>query len=611
MANGPALAHVKDLRLTLGEAPLFEGATFMLHKGERTAFIGANGAGKSTLMRMLAGDAEPDSGDIAFASGAIIAIAPQDTNFDGCANLRNYARGPSVRRAGSNTAASPHAAEAALAVFGLEPDRTPEALSGGEARRASLARAFAADPDILLLDEPTNHLDIVAIEELEQRIASFRGACLLISHDRRFLDRVSTSTLWLRQRRLLKLDRGFASFEEWAESVEQEEARALARLETHLRAEEHWLQRGVTARRARNEGRRRKLEAMRIDRRERTMLSASRSAALQADKGTDSARLVIDAKGLSKAYGDRAILTNLTLRIMRGDRLGIVGPNGAGKTTLLETLLGKRAPDTGAVRLAEGLNIAYVDQSRTLLDSTQTLWDTLAPNGGDQVVVRGQPRHVAAYARDFLFAPEQLRQPVSALSGGERNRLALAVALARPANLLVLDEPTNDLDMDTLDALEEMLAAYDGTVILVSHDRAFLDGVATQLVGPSPLGEGRWVETPGGWSDFEREHGAPGAPRRAPPRRQQSPGAAPERRPTKLSYKDERRAAELDQAMPRLRAEIAALEQKLSDPGVFARDSATFTADAKRLEAARAEHEAAESEWLTIELQREALAPEN
>jgi ATP-binding cassette subfamily F protein uup len=611
MANGPALAHVKDLRLTLGEAPLFEDAAFVLHKGERTAFIGANGAGKSTLMRMLAGEAEPDSGDIAFASGVVIAMAPQETDFDGCATLRDYARGPSVKRAGSDAPASSHAAEAALAVFGLDPDRTPEALSGGEARRASLARAFAADPDILLLDEPTNHLDIVAIEELEQRIASFRGACLVISHDRRFLDRVSTSTLWLRQRRLLKLERGFASFEEWAESVEQEEARALARLETHLRTEEHWLQRGVTARRARNEGRRRKLEAMRADRRERTALSASRSAALQADKGTDSARQVIDAKGISKAYGERPIVTNLSLRIMRGDRLGIVGPNGAGKTTLLETLLGKRAPDSGAVRIAENLNVAYVDQGRTLLDPAETLWDTLAPNGGDQVMVRGQPRHVAAYARDFLFAPEQLRQPVSALSGGERNRLALAVALARPANLLVLDEPTNDLDMDTLDALEDMLAAYDGTVILVSHDRAFLDGVATQVVGPSPLGGGRWVESPGGWSDFEREHGAPAAGRRPAPRRQQAPSAAPERRQTKLSYKEERRAAELDLVMPRLRAEIASLELALSDPNIFAKDASLFTTSAKRLEAARAEHEAAEAEWLAIELRREALAPEN
>ncbi len=603
-----ALAHVKALRLSLGGTPLFEDAGFALHRGERAALIGANGAGKSTLMRMLAGETEPDAGDIAFATGARIAMAPQETSFENCASLRDYARGASVNRVGSTEPASAYAAEAALAAFGLDPDRAPDALSGGEARRASLARAIAADADILLLDEPTNHLDIAAIEDLERRIAGFRGACLVISHDRRFLERVSTSTLWLRQRRLLKLESGFAAFEDWAGCVEQEEARALARLETHLRAEEHWLRRGVTARRSRNEGRRRKLEAMRAKRRERGAL-ASRNPALRADKGADSARLVIDAKNISKHFGAGALISKLSLRIMRGDRLGVVGPNGAGKTTLLELLLGARAPDSGNVRLGENLNIAYVDQSRTILNPSDTLWQSLAPHGGDQVMVRGRPRHVAGYARDFLFGPKQLRQPVSALSGGERNRLALAVALARPANLLVLDEPTNDLDMDTLDALEEMLAAYDGTVILVSHDRAFLDGVATQIVGPDPKGKGRWVETPGGWSDFERKYAgagaSPPAPRRAPTPQRPAQG------PRKLSYKDERRAAELDALMPRLQREVVALEQTLADPAMFARSAATFASAAERLQAARAEHESAEAEWLLLELRREALAREN
>ncbi len=608
MANGQALAHVKALRLSLGGTPLFEDAAFVLHRGERAALIGANGAGKSTLMAMLAGETEADAGDIAFAAGVRIAMAPQQTSFENYASLGDYARGASVKRVGSTEPASAHAAEAALAAFELDPGRAPDALSGGEARRASLARAIAADADILLLDEPTNHLDIAAIEDLERRIAGFRGACLVISHDRRFLERVSTSTLWLRQRRLLKLDRGFAAFEDWAGSVELEEARALARLETHLRAEEHWLQRGVTARRSRNEGRRRKLEALRAERRERGAQSAARGAALRADKGADSARLVIDAKNICKDFGAGALISKLSLRIMRGDRLGVVGANGAGKTTLLELLLGKRAPDSGSVRLGANLNIAYVDQGRAILNPDDTLWQSLAPHGGDQVMVRGQPRHVAAYARDFLFGPDQLRQPVSALSGGERNRLSLAVALARPANLLVLDEPTNDLDMDTLDALEEMLAAYDGTVILVSHDRAFLDGVATQIVGPDPKVKGKWVETPGGWSDFEREHAgavaSPSAPRRAPmPQR-------PAQAPRKLSYKDERRAGELDALMPRLRREVVALEHTLADPASFAKDAKSFAASAARLQAARAEHESAEAEWLTLELRREALARE-
>ncbi|MEQ1810682.1 MAG: ABC-F family ATP-binding cassette domain-containing protein, partial [Terricaulis sp.] len=475
-----ALAHVKDLALTLGQAPLFDGAEFVLQKGERAAFVGANGAGKSTLMRMMAGLTEPDSGEIVYQSGTTIAFAPQESSFEGFATLRNYAQSPSVARVGSAIEVPAYAADAALEQFGLDPERAPQGLSGGEARRASLARALAPDADILLLDEPTNHLDITAIEDLERIISSQRGACLIISHDRRFLERVSTATLWLRQRRLLKLNRGYLSFEEWADSVEEEDARTMQRLKTQLKAEEHWLRRGVTARRSRNEGRRRKLMAMRAERRERDELTAKSSASILAERGTESARRVIDAKAISKSYGERTLISNLSLRITRGDRVGVVGANGSGKTTLLELLLQRREPDSGTVRLGENLSLAYVDQRRDILDPNVTLKDTLTPAGGDQVMVRGVPRHVASYAKEFLFTAEQLRQPVSALSGGERNRLALAIALAKPANLLVLDEPTNDLDMDTLDALEDMLASYDGTVLIVSHDRAFLDGVATQ-----------------------------------------------------------------------------------------------------------------------------------
>lgn len=613
MAGGPALAQVKGLRLTLGGAPLFSDAGFVVHKGERMALVGANGAGKSTLMRILAGLAEPDEGEIAYASGAAIALAAQAPDVGDCPTLRHYAQTPST---GFTTAPAPaYAAEAELQAFGLDPARSPAALSGGELRRASLARVFAGAPDILLLDEPTNHLDIGAIEQLERRVSAFHGACIIISHDRRFLERVTTATLWLRQRRITQLDAGFAEFDAWAERVETEEARAAARLETQLKAEEHWLRRGVTARRARNEGRRRRLEAMRAERRNKRALSALPKAALQADKGADSSRLVIEARRISKAYGERAIVSDLSLRIMRGDRLGVVGPNGSGKSTLLELLLQRREPDSGEVRLGGNLEIAYVDQSRAILDPAATLWETLAPQGGDQVIARGRPRHVAAYAADFLFTSAQLRQPVSALSGGERNRLALAVALARPANLLVLDEPTNDLDMDTLDALEAMLADYDGTVIVVSHDRAFLDSVVTQIV--APVGDGRWVETPGGWSDFEREYG--GFSDR--PRRRMTPtetanaraaeaGGPTRPRTTKLSYKDVRRAAELETKLPELQREIAALEQRLAAPDLFARDPAAFAAAAQRLEAARAELGEAETEWLEIEIRREAFATE-
>jgi ATP-binding cassette subfamily F protein uup len=339
-----ALAHVQGLRLTLGGAPLFDGAEFVLHQGERTAFVGANGAGKSTLMRMMAGLAAPDAGQIIYTSGVSIAFAPQDSSFDGFTTLRAYAQAPSVNLPGSNSPSPAYAAEAALTSFGLDPDRAPDGLSGGEARRASLARALAADADILLLDEPTNHLDIAAIQDLEKRIAALRGACLVISHDRRFLERVTTATLWLRQRKLMKNNRGYAAFEEWAEAVEAEEERQMARLETHLKAEEHWLRRGVTARRSRNEGRRRRLMAMRAERRDRKQLSAAPGAALTAERGAESGRLVVEARVLNKSYGERPLITNLSMRIMRGDRVGVVGANGSGKTTLLELLLQRHGP---------------------------------------------------------------------------------------------------------------------------------------------------------------------------------------------------------------------------------------------------------------------------
>jgi ATP-binding cassette subfamily F protein uup len=609
MATGPALAHVKNLRLSMGDAPLFDDVEFVLHKGERAALVGANGAGKSTLIRILAGRAEADGGDISFASGAVVAHAAQEPDFGAHATLRDYAMAPSATRIGMTAGAPAHAAEAALGAFGLDPDRAPQGLSGGEGRRASLARAFAADADVLLLDEPTNHLDIAAIEELERRVASFRGACLIVSHDRRFLERVTTATLWLRKRKLVKLDRGFAAFDEWADQVEIEETRAFARLETQLKAEEHWLQRGVTARRSRNEGRRRKLMAMRAERRERSQ-SGGR-AVIHADKGGESSRLVLEARGIAKTYGDRTLIADFSLRVMRGDRVGLVGPNGAGKTTMLELLLQRRTPDSGEVRLGGNLEVAYVDQVRAILDPRDTIWTALAPTGGDQVIVGGKARHVNAYASEFMFTPSQLRQPVAALSGGERNRLALAVALAKPANMLVLDEPTNDLDMETLDALEDMLANYDGTVLIVSHDRAFLDGVATQIVGP--IGKGRWVESPGGWSDFERAYGGakaaegpPPAPRGPKPQQ----ATAQPRASTKLSYKDERRAAEIDALIPPLDAEIEKLEATLADPDIFARDPTAFDKAARRLADARTEKENAETEWLDIETRREALKSE-
>lgn len=601
---GEVLCQVKGARLMMGVQPLFEGVDVVLEAGEIACLVGDNGVGKTTLMRMIAGQQEPDDGEIAFANGATIAYAAQQPDLSGYATLRDYVQAPSVTRTGAHEIPA-HEAEAILETFGLDPNRAPQGLSGGETRRASLARLFAADANVILLDEPTNHLDIPAIEALEARLAAFRGAALVISHDRRFLERISSACVWIRQRRAFKHNRGFAAFDDWAERIEAEEARALAKLDTQLAAEEHWLRRGVTARRARNEGRRRKLEAMREERRGRRADMGGPRATLDAGRGEVVSRLVLEAKGLAKSYGERAIVAGLDIRVLRGDRIGIVGPNGAGKTTLLELLLQKREPESGSVRVGKNLETAYVDQTRAILNPEDTLWEALAPQGGDHVMVRGRSRHIAGYAKDFLFKPEQLRQPVRALSGGERNRLALAVALTKKADLLVLDEPTNDLDMDTLDALEDMLAQYEGTVLIVSHDRAFLDGVTTQILGA--LGAGKWVETPGGWRDFEREHGGYSAPARAEPRAAPATDTRAPRVQRKLSYKDERRAAEIEALLPRLETEIAALETKLSADGAFARDPAAFDRDAKRLDAARREKDEAETEWLDIEARREAL----
>ncbi|MDR3513238.1 MAG: ATP-binding cassette domain-containing protein [Caulobacteraceae bacterium] len=580
---------------------LFDGVDLALEPGVRACLVGRNGAGKSTLLRVLAGLTEPDGGDRSVTPAAKVALVLQEPRIEG-ASLLDYA---------SAGGAEPHEAEAALQTFGLDPARGTTGLSGGEGRRAALARAFAERPDVLLLDEPTNHLDIFAIETLEAELASSRAAALIVSHDRAFLERTTQRSFWLEDRRIWRLDKGFAAFDAWSAKIAADQAESLRRLNKAIERETYWFYRSITAQRTRNEGRARELAAMRQRKRE-LMRDQRGSVALAVEAGAASGQRVVEAKGLSKAFGERVLLKGFSTRIQRGDRLAIVGPNGAGKTTLVKLLLGEIAADAGEVRLGTGLEIAYVDQARAELKVDMSLWEALAPGGGDQVMVRGKPRHVAAYAREFLFQDSQLRQPVASLSGGERNRLLLARALAQPANLLVLDEPTNDLDMDTLDLLEGVLADYEGTLILVSHDRDFIDRLATSTIALD--GTGRIVETPGGWSDFVSQN--PGffdavrgraAPSRAAPAARPAP-AAPARAPSKLSYKDQRRLEELDKAMPRLSDEIVALEARLEDAGLYARDPKAFDAIMQRVTAARAELGAAEEEWLSLEERREALA---
>ena len=499
-------------------------------------------------------------------------------------------------------------AEAELGLFEVDPAADPKTLSGGQTRRAALAKAFARDPDVLLLDEPTNHLDVPMIETLESRLKSFPGGVLLVSHDRRFMENVTTNTLWLRDGKVMKSPRGYSYFDDWAAEIELSEEKLLTKMKTQMKAENRWLARGVTGRRARNMGRLRKLHAMRAEQATlRTSVNAAHSTAtITAQVGESQSRKVLETYGLSKAFGDLNIVEDLSMKILRGDRIGLIGPNGAGKTTLIRLMLGELAPDSGSVKLNSNLTVTYLDQTRESLNPADTLWEALTPAGGDSIMVQGHSRHVAGYAKDFLFDPAQLRQPVRALSGGERNRLTLAIALAKATDVLILDEPTNDLDMQTLELLEEMLLGFEGTLLLVSHDRAFLDATVTSCL--VPVGAGKWLQTAGGWSDAQ-EQIRPKSTKTSGKKKsgaKSQPSTAPKK--VKLSFKDQHRLEEAESAIPRLTAEIEALEKKLADPELFTRDAKEFDRINTRLEASRATLEKAEEDWLEIEALKEKLA---
>ncbi|WP_374577442.1 ABC-F family ATP-binding cassette domain-containing protein [Phenylobacterium sp.] len=596
----PPVLALKDVRLADGPKMLFDGVDLAIEPRSRACLVGRNGAGKSTLLKILAGQIAADEGERTLQPATRIAYVPQEPDITGATLLDYVVAG----------GAEPHRGEAALELFGIDPAKPAQGLSGGEIRRAALARAFAEEPDVILLDEPTNHLDILAIETLEAELAASRAAMVIVSHDRAFLERVTSRCFWLEHRRVRRLDKGFSAFDEWVERILAAEAEEARRLDKQLEKEEYWLRRGVTARRARNEGRRRALLDLRKVKSERMREVRGDLSMGLASSGLSGQR-VAEVKGISKAFGERVLVKDFSTRIMRGDRVAIVGPNGAGKTTLVKLLLGELAPDTGGVTLGVNLEMAYIDQGRADLKPDMTLRDVLTPGGGDQVMVRGQPKHVAAYAKEFLFTDNQLRQPVRSLSGGERNRLLLARALATPANLLVLDEPTNDLDMDTLDLLEDLLADYEGTLILVSHDRDFVDRLATSTIALN--GHGKVVETPGGWQDFLSQNPgffqsvAAGAAQ-APAPKPAAPKAETPKAASKLSYKDQRRLQELDGLIHALPGKIARLEQDLADPDLYARDPAGFSRLSAALEAARTDLDAAELEWLELEERREALA---
>ena len=599
----PPLLFLRDIRLTFGGTPLLEGADLSIAPGERLCLVGRNGSGKSTLLKIAAGLVEADAGERFVHPGATVRYLPQEPDLTGFATTLAYVE------AGLGPGDDPYRAAYLLGELGLTGEEDPKTLSGGEARRTALARALAPEPDILLLDEPTNHLDLPAIEWLEREIGAMRSAMVLISHDRRFLETLSRATVWLDRGRTRRMDRGFAFFEEWRDAVLEEEERDRQKLDRKIVAEEHWVRYGVTARRKRNVRRMANLAALRSERREARR--AVGSVRMAATEGEESGKLVIEAIGVGKAWRpDEPVVKDFSIRIARGDRIGIVGPNGAGKTTLLNLLTGTIPPDSGTVKLGASLAMVTLDQRRESLDPAETLANTMTGGGSDYVDVAGERKHVIGYMRDFLFLPEQARTPVAALSGGERGRLMLARALARPSNLLVLDEPTNDLDLETLELLQEMIADYNGPVIVISHDRDFLDRVVTSTLMSE--GGGQWLDYAGGYSDMIVQRGA-GVERRSVERpagkaAPEAPAAAPARKTArKLSFKEKHALETLPGTIDGLAAQAAKIQALLADPGLFSRDPKAFSEAGRRLADVEAKKAAAEEEWLALEMLREEL----
>jgi ATP-binding cassette subfamily F protein uup len=601
----PPLLTLKDVDLTFGTTKLLDGAELAVGEGERLALVGRNGSGKSTLLKIAAGLVEADKGTRFAQPGATIRYLPQEPSLEGYATTRDYVE------AGLAEGDDSSRAYYLLGNLGLSGLETPSTLSGGEARRAALARVLAPRPNILLLDEPTNHLDLPAIEWLEGELKALGAALVLISHDRRFLENLSRAVVWLDRGETRRMDQGFGAFEDWRDMLMEQEEIERHKQGRKIAQELDWLAHGRSGRRKRNQGRLGRLGDLRQSRREQ--LKPMGSVKMEAAEAETSGTKVIDAKGISKSFGDHNVIRDFSLRIHRGDRIGIVGPNGAGKTTLLKMLIGELAPDTGNVKLGVALEMAKLDQSRASLHPEETLANVLTGGGGDTVYVGGKPRHVISYMQDFLFTGQQARTPVKVLSGGERARLLLARLFAVPSNFLVLDEPTNDLDLETLDLLEDVVGEYPGTALVVSHDRDFLDRVATQIV--SAEGDGRFAVYAGGYSDMVAQRrqgnsdtaGQPASGKRT----SKEPRLARARDENKLNFSEIHALKTLPAAIEKRNAEIAKLQLELSDSGLYARDAQKFASLSARLAEALATRDQDEELWLALEMKREEQASES
>ena len=602
MARAPLL-QLSDISLTFGGNPIFDSLSLAVQPGDRVALVGRNGSGKSTLMKVMAGLTEADTGSRVVPPGVSVGYMEQEPDLSAFATLGDFA-----------TSGLPDGEEYKVAVVAeglkFDPATPVSAASGGERRRAALAKLLAEAPELMLLDEPTNHLDIQAIGWLERELADSRAAFVVISHDRAFLRALTRATLWIDRGQVRRNERGFDGFEDWRETVWAEEDEARHKLDRKIKAEAKWAVEGISARRKRNMGRVRALAALREDR--GAMIRRQGTADMVLDAGQTSGKLVIEARGITKSFGDRRILSPFDLKILRGDRVAFIGPNGVGKTTLLKLLTGEIAPDQGSIRLGTNLDIAVFDQARATLDFSMSLWDGLvndpdmAVSGrSDQVMVRGTPKHVVAYLKDFLFDESQARAPIGSLSGGERARLLLARIMAKPSNLLILDEPTNDLDVETLDLLQDILGDYDGTVLLVSHDRDFIDRIATTTIALE--GDGRATAYAGGYGDYlsQRMPVDPSTDDRQPARPAPPTAATPAARGAKpqtprLSFTERHRLDSLPALIERLEAEIGKLTDFLSDPALFAKAPDKFRRASEGLAERQQSLAAAEEEWLTL-----------
>ncbi|GAA6202210.1 ATP-binding cassette domain-containing protein [Aquicoccus sp. SU-CL01552] len=596
MARIPLL-QLNGISLTFGGDPVFSGIDLVVQPGDRVALVGRNGSGKSTLMKVMAGLVEPDKGEVIVGPGSSVGYMEQDPDMTGFSTLGDFATSGlepgemyKVERAGEG--------------LKFDPARPVETASGGERRRAALAKLMAEAPELMLLDEPTNHLDIEAIGWLEQELKATRAGYVLISHDRAFLRNLTRATLWLDRGIVRRQDKGFADFEAWRDAVWDEEDMQRHKLNRLIKSEARWAVEGISARRKRNQGRVRALQALRAER--AAQITRQGAAGMALDSGPKSGRKVIEATDISKTYGDKAILRDFSIKIQRGDRVAFVGPNGAGKTTLLKMLLGEVEPDGGTVVRGTNLEIAVFDQARAQLDPDATLWESLTGDPqmrvsgkADQVMVRGTPKHVVGYLKEFLFDERQARAPVRALSGGEKARLLLAKLMAQPSNLLVMDEPTNDLDVETLDLLQELLDDYDGTVLLVSHDRDFLDRMAATTVAME--GDGRAVIYAGGWSDYQAQRPDPVKEKGEKTKGSKSKVKQEEKVKTGLSFTEKHRLEALPGEIERLEAEIGKLEELLADPALFTREPVKFQKATEALVARQEKLSSAEEEWLELE----------